>query len=356
MRAVVLREFGAPAVLTFEDAPEPEAGPGEVRVRVLAVAVARTKDVSARAGRPPFAARLRLPHILGTEHAGIVDQVGAGADADLLGAQVGVSAVISCGHCKACTMLREEACASFGLVGVDRQGSYAEYCVVPAGNVHLLPDSLSYSQAAALAANGPVARAQLDAGAVTAGSRVLVLGAGGALGSAAAALAAHRGAEVIGVERLRAKPDQLDSLQLIARLDGDDDNLADAILGLTDGWGVDCVIDNLGITALWNRYRPALADMGRIVVSGAVSQEPVAMALLPFYLRSQSLIGVRTGNRTQMTALWKDVHDGLRLCDALVTTMPWEQIQDAHAAIEGGTAPGQIVVEVTSDLGAASAA
>jgi len=346
MKAVVLHEFGGPDVLAFEDAPEPDAGPGEVRVRVVAIAVARTKDVAARAGKPPFAGRLRLPHILGTEHAGVVDQVGPGTDPDLLGARVGVSAVISCGQCKACTMLREEACASFGLVGVDRQGSYADCCVVPAGNVHVLPDSLSFSQAAALSANGPVARAQLDAGGVTAGSRVLVLGAGGALGSAAAALAAHRGAEVIGVERLSVKPDQLDPLQLIARLDGDDNGLADAILNVTDGWGVDCVIDNLGITALWNRYRPALADMGRIVVSGAISHEPIPMALLPFYLRSQSLIGVRTGNRTQITALWKDVHTGLRLCDALVTTLPWAQIRDAHTAIEGGTAPGQIVLAV----------
>jgi NADPH:quinone reductase-like Zn-dependent oxidoreductase len=346
VKAVVLREFGGPDVLAFEDAADPEAGPGEVRVRVLAIAVARTKDVSARAGKPPFAGRLQLPHILGTEHAGIVDQVGPGSDPGLLGARVGVSAVISCGQCRACSLLREEACASFGLVGVDRQGSYAEFCVVPAGNVHVLPDSLSFSQAAALAANGPVARAQLDAGGVTAGSRVLVLGAGGALGSAAAALAVHRDAEVIGVERLSVKPDQLDPLQLIARLDGDDDSLADKILALTDGWGVDCVIDNLGITALWNRYRPALADMGRIIVSGAISHEPIPMALLPFYLRSQSLIGVRTGNRTQMIELWKDVHSGLRLCDELVTTIPWDQIRDAHTVIENGTAPGQIIAEV----------
>lgn len=296
-------------------------------------------------GRPPFAGRIRLPHVLGTEHAGIVDQTGPGVDPALLGTRVAVSAVLSCGACHACTVLREEACEKFGLVGVDRQGSYAQRCVVPAGNVHPLPDELSLTQAAALAANGPVARAQLDAGGVTAGSRVLVLGAAGALGSAAAALAAFRGADVIGAKRLSLKPDALNPLALVARLDGDD-SLSDNIFAMTDGRGVDCVIDNLGLAPLWNRYRPALADMGRIVVSGAIGHEPIQMTLLPFYLRSQSLIGVRTGNRTQMTALWQDVRDGFRLCDKLIGTAPWTQVSQAHATIEEGTATGQIVLQV----------
>ncbi len=346
MKAVVIRAFGGPEVLAFEEVPDPEAGPGEVRVRVHSIAVARTKDVSARAGQPPFADRIQLPHVLGTEHVGVVDQIGIGVDPTLDGARVGVSAVLSCGSCHACTILREEACAHFGLIGVDRQGSYAEYCVVPADNVHRLPDELSLAQGAALAANGPVARAQLDAGDVTTGSRVLVLGAAGALGSAAAALAAFRGADVIGVERLSLRPGSLDALPLAARLDGDDDDLPQNILAVTDGWGVDCVIDNLGLAPLWNRYRPALADLGKIIVSGAIGHEPIQMALLPFYLRSQSLIGIRTGNRTQMTALWQDVRDGFRLTDQLVERVSWSDVASAHVAVASGTASGQIVLQV----------
>lgn len=346
MRAVVLPEFGPPEVLRFEDVPEPEPSAGEVRVRVGAIALARTKDVAARAGRPPFAGRITPPHVLGTEHAGVVDRVGPDADPALLGARVAVSAVLSCAACRACSRGHEEACASFGLIGIDRPGSYAQRCVVPVGNVHRIPDSLSFRQAAALAANGPVARAQLDAGGVTCGSRVLVLGAGGALGSAAVALAAWRGAEVLGVERLSTQPGRLDGLPLAARLDGDDDELATAVLAATDGEGVDCVIDNLGLSALWSRYRPALATLGRIIVSGAIGTEPIPVTLLPFYLHSQSLIGVRTGNRAQMSALWEDVHRGLRLCDDFVSPLPWTQMSEAHARVEAGTAAGQIVLDV----------
>lgn len=347
MKALVIRAFGGPEVLGLEDLPDPAPGDGEVRVRVSAVVVARTKDVATRAGRPPFAAQVPgFPHVLGTEHAGVVDQVGPGVDPGLLGRRVAVSAVLSCGSCRACRARREEACASFGLIGVHRQGSYARYCTAPAGNVHPVPDDVSFAQAAALAANGPVARAQLEAGQVGAGSTVLVVGAAGALGSTVAALAAFRGADVIGVDRLAAKPGCLDGLPLAAALDGDSDDLAQQIRDAAGTWGVDCVVDNLGIAALWDAYRPALADMGRIIVSGAISHDPVPLRLLPFYLHSQSLIGVRTGNREQMAALWRDVTDGFRVPDAMVRQMPWEAAGDAHQAVEQGRSRGQAVLRI----------
>jgi NADPH:quinone reductase-like Zn-dependent oxidoreductase len=346
VKAVLLSEFGAPDVLRFGELPDPEPGPGQVRVRVLAAVVSRTKDVTTRAGLPPFGPRITLPHVLGAEHAGVVDAVGEGVDDALRGQPVAVSAVLSCDACRACTHGREEACSSFGLIGVDRPGSYAEYTVVPAGNVHPTPAATAPALAAALAANGPVARAQLDAGGVGKDTTVLVLGAAGSLGSAAAALAAWRGARVIAVEQLARKGELLEFLSLFASLDGDRDDLADAILGRTDGWGVDCVVDNLGLASLWDRYRPALADMGRIVVSGAIGREPISMNLRPFYLRSQSLIGVRTGNRAQMRALWDDVAEGFTLPDGLVTPLHWSRVAEAHRAVEAGSAHGQLVLMI----------
>lgn len=344
MRAVVLQAFGGPEQLVPGEVDDPSPGPGEVRVAVEVVVVARTKDVSARAGLPPFGRVITPPHVLGTECAGTVDEVGPGGDQALLGARVAVSAVLSCGTCRACDDRHEEACERFALVGVHRQGSYAELVVVPAGNVHVLPDDVGATQAAALAANGPVARAQLDAGGVGEGSNVVVLGAGGALGSAAAALAAHRGADVIGVEHLARKRDVLDALPLRAVLEGDDADLAQQILTATGGRGADCVVDNLGLADLWARYVPGLADRGRVVVSGALGHEPLAVDVRSLYLRSQSLIGVRTGNRDQVAALWRDVHDGFRLPDALVTTLPWEEAARAHADVEAHRAVGQLVL------------
>ncbi|MGW2816048.1 quinone oxidoreductase family protein [Streptomyces sp. NPDC001415] len=347
MKALVIEEFGGPEVIHLAELADPEPGPGEVRVRVSTVVVGRTKDIATRAGRPPFAGQVPgFPHVLGSEHAGVVDAVGPGADPALIGRRVAVSAVLSCGSCRACRALREEACSSFALIGVHRQGSYAHSCVAPQTNVSLLPDDVPFTQAAALAGNGPVARAQLDAGLVGPGSNVLVIGAAGSLGATAASLAGFRGAHVIGVDRLAVKPGCLDGLPLRAALDGDAEDLAGAIREVTGEWGVDCVIDNLGIPAVWHKYRETLADMGRIVVSGAISHEPIPLPLLPFYLHSQSLIGVRTGNRTEIAALWRDVADGFRIPERFVDPMPWESVGDAHRAVEAGVSRGQAVLEV----------
>ena len=344
---MVIEGFGGPEVLVPAELPGPEPGPGEVRIRVHAIAVARTKDVSARSGGLPFGPMITtFPHVLGTEHAGVIDAVGPGVDGLAQGMRVAVSAVLSCGVCRACVAGHEEACATFGLIGVHRPGSYAEYVVVPAGNVHPLPEDIDLVHAAAIAANGPVARAQLDAGQVGPDRTVLVIGAGGALGSMAATMAAWRGARVIAVDRLANRPDTLEGLPLAAAVDGDAPDLAEQIAAAAGGWGLDCVIDNLGVPAVWEAYRPAVADMGRIVVSGAINHEPLPMRLLPFYLRSQSLIGVRTGNRAQIAAVWRDVHDGFRPPDSHVQRMPFADVSAAHARVEAGTAHGQIVLEM----------
>ncbi|MGP3533652.1 quinone oxidoreductase family protein [Microbacterium sp. RD1] len=347
MRAWVMERFGPPDVLQLrDDVPIPDPGPGEVRVRVHAIAVARTKDVAMRAGNPPFAPRVSLPHTPGTEHAGIVDAVGTDVDPDRVGTRVAVSAVLSCGACAACVRGHEEACATFGLIGVDRAGSYGEYVVVPVGNVHAIPDGLSFTHAASLAANGGVARAQLDAGGVGPGTIVAVMGAAGALGSTAATLAKHRGATVFAVDQLGRKKDVLDALPFDAVFDGGDPDLAAQLRARTDGWGVDCVIDNLGLAPLWAGYRPAVATLGRIVVSGAIGRDPIPMELLPFYLHSQSLLGVRTGNIGQVRALWDDVRAGFRLADSAVVARPWTDMHEVHAMVEEGRSVGQTVAEV----------
>lgn len=348
MKAIVITEFGGPEVLRMDVLEMPEPGPGEVRVKVEAIAVARTKDVAARAGRPPFGPQITtFPHVLGTEHAGIVDAVGPGVDPELAGRRVAVSAVLTCGRCRACDRGRDEACALFGLLGVHRQGSYAEYVVVPARNVSILPDGIGFADAAAIAANGPVARAQLDAGDVGQGSVVLVIGAGGSLGSTAASLAAYRGGHVIGVDRLSGNSSRLDGLPLAARIDGDSPTLAADIHNAAGSWGIDCVIDNIGVPAVWEAYRPSVADMGRIIVSGALNQDPLPVRLLPFYLRSQSLIGVRTGNRDQVVAMWRDVRDGYLPPRSHVHTVPWQDAAAAHRRVEEGVANGQAVLQVS---------
>jgi NADPH:quinone reductase-like Zn-dependent oxidoreductase len=108
---------------------------------------------------------------------------------------------------------------------------------------------------------------------------------------------------------------------LAAHVDGDAPDLSQRLLEVAGP--IDCVIDNVGAPAVFEAYRPVLADLGRIIVSGGINHDPMPLRLLPFYLRSQSLIGVRTGNRAAIAAMWDDVRRGFRPPDTHIHHPSW---------------------------------
>ena len=346
MRAVVMREFGAPEVLLAEDLPDPEPGPEEAVVRVAAVEVSATRDAGTRSGRHPFSRLVTLPHVLGGDCAGTVVGVGPGVEEDLVGARVAVSNAIACHACRFCLAGHDEACENLQLVGVHRPGSYAEYLAVPAANLTRLPDGLGLREAAALAADGAVAYAQLEAGGVGPGTRVLVCGAAGALGSTLVTLAAARGAHVIALSR-RA-PELLARWGAATTIASDAPDLTARLLEATDGAGVDVVVDNVALPAPFAGYMPALAVRGRVVMSGAMGPEPIAFAPQALYLRSQSIVGLRTESRATRVRFWGEVAALPRLAPDALATLPLEEAVEAHHRLASGAKVGHLLLEPAS--------
>ena len=235
MRAVVMHEFGDADVLRLEDVPAPSPGPGQVLVRVAAVEVSRTRDVATRTGKHPFSQFVTLPHILGGDFGGEVVEAGEGVDPGLIGKRVAVSNTETCGECEECRSGHEERCAHLSLLGIHRRGSYAEYAVIGAGNCPPGPRRPLAVEAAALAADGSIAFTQLQVAGVGPGTKLLVTGVSGALGSTLAALGSYLGADVIGLSR---RPDTVpDALGLHANLDATDPDLTAALMAATDGAG-----------------------------------------------------------------------------------------------------------------------
>jgi NADPH:quinone reductase-like Zn-dependent oxidoreductase len=347
MRAVVMRDFGDEDVLALDDVRDPEPGPGEALVRVRAVEVSRTRDVATRTGRHPFSRQVSLPHVLGGDFAGVVEKVGPDVDASLLGQRVAAPATRTCGTCAACQAGREHQCLQLTMLGIHRWGSYAELAAVPAASLHAIPADLSMAEAAAMAATGPVAFTQLQVGEVSSGTWVLITGATGALGTTLTALATELGARAIGLSRRpSAIPAQLD---LAGSVDVSEDDLAGELLRLTDGAGVATAIDNVAAGDVFARYFTALAVGARIVVSGAIGTNelpvlPVPAA--PLYLRSVSLLGVRTTTPRDTGRFWARVRDGFRLPPELLHELPLTAAADAHARIAGGARIGHTVLRV----------
>ena len=342
MRAVVMRSFGGPEVLNVEDVQLPEPGEGEVRVRIGAVLVSFTRDAATRSGNHPYSRAVSLPHILGGDSAGIVDAVGLGVDGSLVGRRVAGSILISCGSCASCAAGHDEACEKLVMVGIHRPGSYAEHVILPAENVHEIPDDLSFVAAAALAGNGPVAGAQLETGGVGEGTWVLVPGASGGLGSTLTILGVRHGARVISLARHGFE--MVESLGPEVVLNADREDLADALLEITDGMGVDIVVDNVCVAGLFERYMPALALRGRVVVSGAIGAGVVPLNVRPLYVGVKSILGLRSANRAQKSAFWEEVRAGLRLPAGLVEAFPLERAAEAHARLAEKRKTGHYVL------------
>jgi NADPH:quinone reductase-like Zn-dependent oxidoreductase len=354
MRAVVMGEFGDPGVLALADVPDPVPRAGEALVRVAAVEVSRTRDVAARSGRHPFSRQITLPHVLGGDFAGVVEAVGGGVDPALAGRRVAAMNSRSCGECTACRSGREYECAGLEMVGIHRWGSYAELTTVPAGSLHVLPGGIAMPEAAALAATGPIALTQLRVAAVAAGSEVLITGVTGALATVLAALAARLGARVTGLtRRVAAVPPGLAPGLGVTVLDSGREDLTAAIRGAAGGAGPDCVIDNVAAPEVFDRYFPALVNGARIVISGAIGTPDLPtlrVPAAPLYLRSISLIGVRTASARTTKDFWDLVREGFRLPPGLVHEEPLEAVSAVHDAVARGTAVGHTVLRVSDSV------
>lgn len=348
MRAVLIREFGDEDVLRLEDVEPPRPGPGEALVRVAAVEVSRTRDVATRTGNHPFSRQVTLPHILGGDFAGVVEEVGDGVDPGLVGRRVAASATQTCGKCPECRAGRSQRCPRLSLLGVHRQGAYAELAVVQAAVVHPIPDDLGMAEAAAMAADGPIAFTQLDVAGAGAGTSVLLTGVTGALGSTLAALGSELGADVVGLSR---RPEAIPASLEMTRLDAGDPRLTETLLGLTGGTGLGAAVDNVCAPEAFARYFPALAIGARIVVSGAIGTPELPVLPVPagpLYVKSISLLGVRTTTPRDDRRFWELVAAGFRLPAGLVHALPLERVAEAHAMIAAGTHRAHTVLTVGS--------
>jgi len=343
VKAAVIHEFGPADVLKIVDAQAPKPDAGEVLVRVRAVRVGGLLDIGTRAGRNPFA-RLSFPHILGADFAGEVVEVADGVSGFRPGDRVAVSPFIACGRCPACQGGREFGCPNAQLIGVHRQGSYAELVSVPAKNARRIPDRMSYEQAAALALSGPVAFTQFSVAGLRPGDWVLVTAAASGLGLVTALVAKALGARVIATSRKDWKRDMLRDRGFEHVLDTEDAEFATRVGELTEGQGVAIAVDNIASAAMFPKVQAALGRLGRLVSSGAQVAEPVPLDMRSLYLKSQSVVGIRTHTQAALDGFWELAETGL---ETLVDkTFPLDEVVEAHRYVEAEKNFGRVLLTI----------
>jgi NADPH2:quinone reductase len=330
MRAVVVEKPGPAETLSVTETPAPAPGPGEISVDVSYAGVGFV-DTLFRAG----AFELPLPFVPGIEAAGHVREAGPGVTGFEPGAPVGV-------------LLND-----FGRG--PRAGGYAEVAVAHASMATVLPADADLARMCALLINGVTGWLALhDLARVTDRDTVLVLGAGGGLGSITGRLAAAHGVRrVVGVfgseARKPADGGEWTDMVLAADLTA----AVAEITGADGGGGVDVVIDPVG-GDLRTRAFDLLAPFGRQVVVGNASGQDPALSGDAVWLHSRQLLGLSLGGVAHavpervgaaLSAVVDLVHRGV-VREPAPAVLPLDRAAEVHAALENRTAPAKTVLAV----------
>ncbi len=338
MRAATFHEHGGPEVLRVEDVPTPEPGPGQVRIEVRAAAMNHL-DLWVRRGLP---VDIPLPHIGGSDIAGVVDAVGTGVVGVTPGARVVVNPSVSCGVCEWCRAGEESLCAEFRILGEHLPGGFAEYVVVPAANLRAVPDGFDLETAAAAplvfltAWRGLVSRGRLRAG-----ERALITGASGGVATAAIQIARHLGAEVHAITTA-------DNVERVLALgahrvwDRDRPDHRKQAFEATGRRGFALILDSVG-EATWHENIRALARAGRLVVYGATTGPHGVTDLRYLFWKQVDILGTTMSNRREFETVMALVLRG-ELHPVIDSVFPLAGIADAHRRLESGGQFGKIVI------------
>jgi NADPH2:quinone reductase len=345
MRAAVVREHGGYDKVRVERVPRPELeASDEVIVRVVACALNRL-DLFARRGLTgPGVRGVHLPSITGVDVAGTVAETGAAVENVAPGDRVVIYPSLSCGVCEACERGEQTMCRRYRIFGEDTDGGLAEYCRIPARNLERLPDQVSFVDAAAVPVAATTAWRMLMVAGLKPTDRVLVLGAGGGVGSAAVQLAQVCGAVVFAVTRGQTRVDPLRQLGVERVVDRAREAFETIIASETGGRGVDIIINPVGGDT-WRSAIKSLAMGGRMAICGATIGDTPEFSIREIYQSHRQILGAPMGNRAD----FREVLDLLyreAFKPAVHTVLPLEEIAEAHRLLEEGQAFGKVVISV----------
>ena len=317
MQAIRLVEPGQP--LQLHDLPDPTPGSGEIVVDVQRAGICHT-DAHYRAGT----GKTNLPVTLGHEVAGIVSAVGENVPDIRAGQRVALHYLVSCGECPRCKRHGEQFCPTGEMLGKERNGGYANRIVVPAFNAIPIPDEVSSDVAAIMMCSTATAYHALRLAHIQKGDSVAVLGFGG-LGVSAVQLArALDASEVFAVDVVPEK------LELAAQfgatpLDARETPVHKAILGATDGKGVDVAVDFTGNEKVAHGGLRSLSPGGRLMI---VAINLRSMTFNPFtdlLVRERHIIGCSDHTRAELVELMELARTGkIDISRAVTRTVPLE--------------------------------
>ncbi len=256
-----------PESVAMEVLPRPEPGPGEALLQVAYGGICGT-DLMIYLGKHP---RAKAPLTMCHEFAGTLVDPG---DSNLpAGTPVAINPLLSCGRCYPCTHGTPHICERLGLVGIDRDGGFAEYAVVPSHTLCPLPADLELCQAALIEPLAVAVHA-VRASRLRVGDTTAVLGAG-PVGVLTAQVARHAGAAHVLVSEVSPRRLEIARTLGFEVIDAREDSIADAVAHATDGIGAPVVFETAGVQATVASAANCVRAGGQILQVGMPKTPPI---------------------------------------------------------------------------------
>jgi NADPH2:quinone reductase len=328
MKAIVIHRFGPPEVLSREEVADPAPRAGEIRIRVHATTVNRVLDVALRAGKP-VQPGITLPLIPGVDCAGVVDAVAPDVTRLRIGDRVAAAGVMPLDPCAEDS---EAYDGPVGMMGVRRPGGFAELVCVPASAGVAVPTAWNLL---------------FNVAKLKAGETVLIMGAGGNLGSVGIQIAKR----VIGATVIAAAGSH-ERVQIGLDLGADHGidyharDICDAVLEITGGRGVDVLYDNIANPRVLPRAFKAIGRDGRLVTAGAHAGPEAAIDFRHLYHNRITITGMPGHRPADRATCFAAAAEG-KIKAQIERVMPLSRAVAAHRLMESGEAQGKLVLDPT---------
>ena len=343
MQAVQIHRHGGGEQLCYEECAEPELkSPSDAIIKLKAAALNQF-DIRTRRGLS--AVEAPLPHILGSDGAGIVVELGNEARNINTGDAVCLFPAMGCGRCEFCVTDRETSCGQSRILGERENGTYAEYIRGPARNCFPIPAGLSFEEAAAFPLVFVTAWRMLHTNAkLRPGEWILIRGIGGGVATAALRLALNLGAHVIVTSRSDEKLTMAQALGAEHGINSDKGDFAEQVRQLTGKRGVDVVVDCVGGES-WAKSLAALARGGRLVTCGACAGSEPKTNLQRIFWNHLKVFGSSLGSRQEFHQVLK-FFAVTRAKPVLDIIYPLRDAAKAQQRLEAGQQFGKIVLRM----------
>ncbi len=347
MQAVTVTGHGDTDVIEYAEVPDPAVGPDEVLIDVKAGALNHL-DVWVRRGLPGL--DLELPHVPGSDGAGVVRETGERVTRFEPGDRVALSAGVSCGECEFCRDGDHPLCVNYHVIGEHVPGVHAEYAAVHQDNLIPVPEGVDWEVAASSTLVFQTAwRMLIDRADIDPGESILVLGASGGVGHAALQIADYAGAEVYATGSTEAKLRYAEAHGADHVVNYEDENFADWVREETGKRGVDVVVDYIG-AGTWRDSIKSLAKGGRLVTCGGTAGPTPETDIPRIFWNQLTILGSTMATPGQVDDVMDLVWDGT-FEPAIRDTLPMSETARAHELLEGREGFGKVVLEPDSELG-----